>query len=79
MAKTFGLLGITTFAHAGATVDWRGDLYAAITSRAQFTRTKAGTDALFWLNDADRWGEGSPALATCYMIHALKHLYAHLP
>jgi squalene-hopene/tetraprenyl-beta-curcumene cyclase len=79
MAKTFGLLGLTSFEAAGRTVDWRADLFAAIRELAQTTRTADGGEALFWINEADRWGEGSPALATCYMVHALKRIHAALP
>lgn len=79
MAKTFGSLGITGFEVAGKPVDWRADLYAAIKDRAQVTKTKEGADALFWINEADRWGEASPPLSTCYMIHALKRIHTALP
>lgn len=79
VAKTFAGRGVTTVAANGKDNDWRADLFAAITERAQFTKTRAGAEALFWINDADRWGEGVPALATCYVIHALKHLHKTLP
>lgn len=79
MAKTFGLLGMTTVQVEGKEADWRADLFAAIKAKAQVTKTKDGADALFWMNEADRWGEASPPLSTCYMIHALKRILASLP
>jgi len=79
MAKTFGLMGLTGFEVEGRPVDWRADLFAAIKERAQPTRTRDGREAFFWMNEADRWGESSPPLSTCYMVHALKRIHAALP
>lgn len=79
MAKTFGLLGLTGIETGGGTADWRADLFAAIAERAQPTRTREGKDALFWMNEADRWGESSPPLSTSYMLQALKRIHAALP
>ncbi len=73
-AKTFDLVRQQPFALAdGRTADWRADLFAAITERAQ--RADSG---LFWLNGAPRWGEGIPHLTTTYVIQALKRLHSHL-
>ena len=75
MAKTFDLLDQNTMQlKDGTTVDWRADLFQAIKGKAQITGDKAS-----WINNADRWAEGSQHLCTAYMLMALKRIHASLP
>ena len=55
----------------GTMIDWRGELAAALRSRAQAQRLPSGVDGLCWRNGADRWGEAMPHLATCYALRCL--------
>jgi len=78
MAKTLNLLHIDSLTLPdGRTVDWRGDLFAAI--KALGIPKKVGDkDGLLFMNSASRWGEAYPTLATAYMIGALKDIDASL-
>ncbi|NLX21991.1 MAG: terpene cyclase/mutase family protein [Phycisphaerae bacterium] len=49
---------------AGVAHDWRGDLCAALLRRQRADGS--------WINEADRWYEGSPDLVTAYAIVALQ-------
>lgn len=74
MAKTFDLLDATALTLPdGRAADWRADLFAAIAARAQQADGKA-----FWINNADRWGEGMPQLVTAYAVGVLKRIHASL-
>ncbi len=75
MAKTFDLLDARDFTLAdGRTVDWRGDLFAAIKKNAMPAQT-----GVMWLNQGNgRWGEDIPHLATAYMVKALKRILTSL-
>jgi squalene-hopene/tetraprenyl-beta-curcumene cyclase len=75
MAKTFDLIdaGVLELP-GGRKADWRADLFTAIKSRAQKEGGKA-----FWINNADRWGEGMPQLVTAYTVTILKRIHASLP
>jgi squalene-hopene/tetraprenyl-beta-curcumene cyclase len=53
----------------GTVADWRSDLLAALSQRAQATATGA-----YWINSAPRWGEGMPHLCTAYALRTLKVL-----
>lgn len=76
MAKTFDLLDATTIElPGGRKVDWRADLFATIKSRAQ----QGEGGKTFWINNADRWGEGMPQLVTAYTVGVLKRIHASLP
>ncbi len=57
----------------GSTVDWRRDLFDAISTRA-----KIEGDTAQWVNDQDRWAEGMPVLTTSYVLRSLKGLRASL-
>jgi squalene-hopene/tetraprenyl-beta-curcumene cyclase len=74
-AKTFDLADQQPFALLnGQTVDWRTDLFAAITKRAH----TADGGGLYGLNPSPRWGEAIPHLVTTYIIQSLKRLHLHL-
>lgn len=76
MAKTFDLLDATVIElPGGKKADWRADLFAAIKSRAQ----QGEGGKAFWINNADRWGEGMPQLVTAYTVGVLKRIHASLP
>jgi len=73
MARTFTLLGRPTLALSdGRSVDWRADLVAVLARGAQRTRLADGSEGIFWINRANRWGEGMPILTTTYVLGALK-------
>ena len=74
VAKTYDLLDLGSFQlNDGSTVDWRGDLFAALSKRARIEGGQAS-----WTNPADRWAEDSPVLVTGYVLKALKNLRASL-
>ena len=80
MARTFALLGIDHVELPdGGSADWRADLYAAIAGHVQRTPLADGSTGAFWINEARRWGEGIPHLATVYMLGALKAIRSRLP
>ena len=56
----------------GKTVDWRGDLFAAIKAKVQTAPLADGKTGAFWINSAPRWAEGMPHLTTSYMLRGLK-------
>jgi squalene-hopene/tetraprenyl-beta-curcumene cyclase len=79
MAKTFDTLDLTVIElKGGKRVDWRADLFAAISKRAVPTKLDDGREGIMWINSAKRWGEGLPQLATVYLIKALKSVHASL-
>jgi squalene-hopene/tetraprenyl-beta-curcumene cyclase len=57
----------------GRKVDWRRDLFDAISKRAKIEGDKAQ-----WSNNQDRWAEGLPVLTTSYVLRSLKGLRASL-
>lgn len=57
----------------GRKVDWRRDLFDAISKRARIEGDKAQ-----WSNNQDRWAEGLPVLTTSYVLRSLKGLRASL-
>ena len=57
----------------GRKVDWRRDLFDAISKRAKINDGTAQ-----WSNDQDRWAEGLPVLTTSYVLRSLKGLRASL-
>ncbi len=69
-------LKLNTFTLAdGKTVDWRADLFAAI--KAHGKEIPLGDKkGMMFMNDAPRWGECFPTLATAYLIKALKDIDA---
>lgn len=74
MAKTFHQLDTTTLTLPdGSEVDWRADFVAAVQDMAQDAES-----GKWWVNEADRWAEGSPELVTAYMLKALKYIHATL-
>lgn len=79
MAKAFELFDqpIMTLAD-GRVIDWRADLYAAIIERQQVVELADGVHGAFWVNDAQRWGEGLPHLVTAYVVKGLKRIHADL-
>ena len=79
MAKTFDLLKASTIELKDKQADWRADLFAAIKAKAQAVKLADGSEGMMFINQAERWGEGMPQLATCYMLQALKRLHASLP
>jgi squalene-hopene/tetraprenyl-beta-curcumene cyclase len=80
MAKTFDLLKLSSLDLKGGTkADWRADLFASIKAKAQPVKLDGGGEGVLWINQAERWGEGMPHLATCYMLQALKRIHASLP
>lgn len=79
MAKTFDTLGMKVIdLKDGKKVDWRADLFAAISKRAVPAKLDDGREGIMWINSAKRWGEGLPHLATVYLIKALKSIHASL-
>ena len=79
MAKTFDMLDLTVIElKDGKKVDWRADLFAAISKRAVVVKLDDGREGIMWMNNAKRWGEGLPQLATIYLIKALKGIHASL-
>jgi len=79
MAKTFDTLGMKELQlKDGKKVDWRADLFAAISKRAVPAKLDDGREGIMWINSAKRWGEGLPHLATVYLIKALKSVHASL-
>lgn len=73
-SKTFEKLGTKAMPlRDGRTVDWRRDLFDAISKRANIEGDKA-----HWVNAQDRWAEGMPVLTTSYMLRSLKALRASL-
>jgi squalene-hopene/tetraprenyl-beta-curcumene cyclase len=79
MAKTFDTLGMKVIElKDGRKVDWRADLFAAISKRAVPAKLDDGREGIMWMNSAKRWGEGLPHLATVYLIKALKSIHASL-
>lgn len=80
MSRTFALLKTDTIDLGnGRIVDWRSDLFASITSKAQHLTLDDGNKAAFWINSAPRWAEGMPHLTTAYMLRALKAIASRLP
>ena len=80
MSRTFALLKTDTIDLGnGRIVDWRSDLFASITSKAQHITLDDGSKAAFWINSAPRWAEGMPHLTTSYMLRALKAISSRLP
>jgi squalene-hopene/tetraprenyl-beta-curcumene cyclase len=79
LAKTMHALNVTTLTLPdGKTVDWRADLFAAI--KAHGKEIPLGDKkGMMFMNDAQRWGEGFPTLATAYLLKALKDIDASLP
>ena len=72
VGKTCHLLGDLGPRHAqGQVIDWRGDLAAALSERAQVQRLADGSDGVCWRNGADRWGEALPHLSTAYALRCL--------
>ena len=57
----------------GTKVDWRRDLFDAISKRAKIADGKA-----YWSNEQDRWAEGLPTLTTSYVLRSLKGIRASL-
>jgi hypothetical protein len=78
MAKTMDTLKVKELELAeGKKADWRADLFKAIKESAKIVPVGEAKGAM-WMNDANRWGEGMPHLATCYMLKALKAIDASL-
>lgn len=66
MAKCLDVVGVDYVEDAkGVKHDWRAEITAAIAKRQR-------ADGSF-LNDADRWMEGDPAIVTGYALMALSH------
>ena len=79
MAKTFHMMNLTVIElKDGKKVDWRADLFAAISKRAVVVKLDDGREGIMWMNSAKRWGEGLPQLSTIYLIKALKGIHASL-
>lgn len=73
-AKTYDLIDAGPFQlKDGRTVDWRADLFAAISKRARIENDQAS-----WINPVDRWAEGVPVLVTSYVLKSLKSIRASL-
>jgi squalene-hopene/tetraprenyl-beta-curcumene cyclase len=78
MGKTMRVCGIKQLELAdGKKADWRADLFASIKAHAKQVPVGDKQGAMF-MNDAQRWGEGFPHLATAYIIKALKDIDASL-
>jgi squalene-hopene/tetraprenyl-beta-curcumene cyclase len=74
---TFGLLGLRTLSVKGdREVDWRSDLFAALTQRAQHVELSGGRKGAWWINSTARWAEGMPCLCTAYAVRALNSILA---
>lgn len=72
-ATAFDLLDAPTLTLPdGRQVDWRADLWLAVSTRARTQPLADGTTGAYWLNDAPRWAEGMPQLCTAYAVRALK-------
>jgi len=79
MAKTFDLLDQGAMQlKDGKQVDWRVDLFKAISSQAQEVKTKDGKPAVLWINSEKRWAEDVPHLNGGYLLKALKRIAASL-
>ncbi len=73
-SKTFSKVGSTSVElKDGRKVDWRRDLFDAVSKRA-----KKDGDKAYWVNEQDRWAEGMPVLTTSYVLRSLKGLRAAL-
>ncbi len=80
MGRTFAMLKTDTLDLGnGRVVDWRGDLFASISAKAQHVELDGGGKGAFWINSAPRWAEGMPHLTTAYMLRALKAISSRLP
>jgi hypothetical protein len=74
---THGLLGLRTLMLRGEReVDWRSDLFAALTQRVQHADLGGGRTGAWWINSTARWAEGMPCLCTAYAIRALNSILA---
>lgn len=69
VGKTMDLLDQDHIQVDGEQQDWRADLFAAIKERA--TIDDAGAR---WQNDAERWAEAIPELATAYSLVSLARI-----
>lgn len=79
-ATAFDLLGQPQLRLAdGREVDWRIDLWQAVSARAHAQDLGGGVQGAYWLNDAPRWAEGMPQLCTGYALRALKAIRRALP
>lgn len=79
-ARALDLLGSATIALPdGRRADWRADLYATLSARAQPIALAGGTPGAMWMNREQRWGEGLPHLSTAYAIRALKAIARTTP
>jgi squalene-hopene/tetraprenyl-beta-curcumene cyclase len=78
MGKTMRVCGIKQLELAdGKKADWRADLYASI--KAHGKEVPVGDKkGMMFMNDAQRWGEAFPHLATAYIIKALKDIDSSL-
>ncbi|MFM7150858.1 MAG: prenyltransferase/squalene oxidase repeat-containing protein, partial [Gemmataceae bacterium] len=66
MAKCLDVLGEDTFTDAkGVKHDWRDDITRSLARQQRADGS--------WLNEADRWMEGNPALTTGFALMALTH------
>ena len=80
MGRTFAMLKTDTLDLGnGRVVDWRGDLFASISAKAQHVDLDGGAKGAFWINSAPRWAEGMPHLTTAYMLRALKAVASRVP
>jgi squalene-hopene/tetraprenyl-beta-curcumene cyclase len=76
LAKTFDTMKLSVIdLKDGKKVDWRADLFAAISKRAVPAKLDDGRQGVMWINSAKRWGEGLPHLSTVYLIRALKSIH----
>lgn len=72
-ATAFDLLGSPTVTLPdGRQVDWRADLWTAVSARANPVALPDGRSGAYWINTAPRWAEDTPALCTTYALTALK-------
>ncbi|MEK7415512.1 MAG: hypothetical protein AAB263_19585, partial [Planctomycetota bacterium] len=79
-STTFDLLHSTTLTLPDQRqVDWRADLWKAINSRSQEAKLPGGKTGAYWINDAQRWQEGTPILCTAYAIRGMKAILRNLP
>lgn len=79
MAKTFGLLGVTTVALPdGRVVDWRADLFQAISAKAKAVALPGENQGVLWINSSKRWMEGDPLVATAFMVKGLSRIQSSL-
>ena len=70
LGKTFDLMEMTNIELESGATDWRADLFAAIQGKAQ----QADGGGTFFINAAERWGEGSPIIATPYLLKTLRRI-----